>query len=95
MLVFIGMSEKEKQMNLIPQQGECVVAKFLKKEVRKTFHNNEWWFSLIDIIEAIVETERPTEYWIDLQNKMKKDENFQFLDNFEELKMPSKKDGKH
>lgn len=85
----------KKETSLFPQQGECVIGKFLKKEVRKTFHKNEWWFSLVDIMEAIVETERPTEYWIDLQNKMKKDENFQFLDNFEKLRLPSKKDGKH
>ncbi len=89
------MSKKEDQSVLIPKQGECVVAKFLKKEVRKTFHNNEWWFSIVDVIEAVVETERPSEYWIDLQNKMKKEEGFQFLEKFEKLKLPSKKDGKY
>jgi hypothetical protein len=54
--------KKELQSELIPQQGECVVAKFLKKEVRKTFHNNEWWFSIIDIIESLAETPEPASY---------------------------------
>ena len=28
-------------MSLLPQRGECVVAKFLKQEIRKTFYNEE------------------------------------------------------
>ena len=31
----------KKQMVLLPQQGECAVAKFLKQEIRKTFYNKE------------------------------------------------------
>lgn len=54
--------KKELQSELIPQQGECVVAKFLKKAVRKTFHNNEWWFVLEDIIEALVYTKDAKAY---------------------------------
>lgn len=54
--------KKELQSELIPQQGECVVAKFLKKAVRKTFHNNEWWFVLEDIIEALVDTKDAKTY---------------------------------
>ena len=52
----------EKKSIVIPKQGECVIAKFLKKDVRKTFHNNEWWFVLEDIIEALVETKDAKDY---------------------------------
>jgi DNA-damage-inducible protein D len=47
---------------LLPQQGECVVSKFTGKEVRRTFHSNEWWFVLEDIVEALTETKDPKDY---------------------------------
>jgi DNA-damage-inducible protein D len=38
------------------------IALFKGKEIRKTIHNNEWWFSIIDIIEILAETKNPTDY---------------------------------
>ena len=32
------------------------IAIFQKKEIRKTIYNNEWWFSVADIIEALTDT---------------------------------------
>jgi DNA-damage-inducible protein D len=32
------------------------IAIFQKKEVRKTLHNNEWRFSVSDVIEALTDT---------------------------------------
>jgi DNA-damage-inducible protein D len=83
----------EKKSIIIPKQGECVVAKFLKKDVRKTFHNNEWWFSTVDIIGVLSESDNPRRYWSDLKNKMEKEEGFQLYDFIVQLKLPSK-DGK-
>ncbi|PKL52187.1 MAG: phage antirepressor protein [Nitrospira bacterium HGW-Nitrospira-1] len=46
------------------------IAVFKGKKVRKTIHKNEWWFSVIDIIEALTDTERPRKYWNDLKKKL-------------------------
>ena len=35
------------------------IAVFQKKEIRKIIYKNEWWFSIVDIIEALTGTERP------------------------------------
>ncbi len=59
--IYKNMADK-RQIELIPQQGECVVGKFLRKEVRKTFYNGEWWFVLNDIIVALTETKDPSDY---------------------------------
>lgn len=32
------------------------IALFQKKEIRKTLHNNEWWFSVADVVEALTDT---------------------------------------
>ena len=28
------------------------IAVFEKKEIRKVFYNNEWWFSIVDVVEV-------------------------------------------
>lgn len=47
------------------------LALFEWKEVRKTIHNNEWWFSIIDIIDLLnVSWREARKYWSDLKNKL-------------------------
>ena len=46
------------------------IAVFKGKKVRKTIHNNEWWFSVIDVVEVLTESERPRKYWNDLKKKL-------------------------
>jgi prophage antirepressor-like protein len=49
------------------------IAVFRKKEIRKTIHNNQWWFSITDVIEALTDNERPRKYWNDLKKKLIKE----------------------
>lgn len=38
------------------------IAVFRGKEVRRTWHNNEWWFSVSDIVEALTDSADPKQY---------------------------------
>jgi len=49
------------------------IAIFKGKEIRKTIHKNEWWFSVVDIVEALTGTDRPRKYWNDLKTKIIKE----------------------
>ncbi|MEK7078637.1 MAG: Bro-N domain-containing protein [Patescibacteria group bacterium] len=46
------------------------VAIFRNKKIRKTIYKNEWWFSIVDIVEALTESDRPRKYWSDLKKKL-------------------------
>ena len=46
------------------------IAIFKGKKIRKTIYKNEWWFSVIDIVEALTGTERPRKYWNDVKTKL-------------------------
>lgn len=46
------------------------IALFKGKEIRKAIVENEWWFSVVDIIEVLTETNRGRKYWSDLKNRM-------------------------
>jgi len=69
------------------------IAIFQKKEIRKIFHKNEWWFSIIDIIEVLTDSNIPKRYWSDLKIKLKKEGFIEAYENIVRLKMTSS-DGK-
>ena len=39
------------------------IAIFQKKEIRKTIHNNEWWFAINDVITALTDSKDPAQYY--------------------------------
>jgi hypothetical protein len=49
---------------------ETNIAVFRGKEIRKLIHKNEWWFSIIDIIEVLTGNDRPRKYWSDLKKRL-------------------------
>ena len=69
------------------------IAVFKGKQVRRIIHNNEWWFSVIDIIEVLTGTERPRKYWSDLKQKLIKEGYVEVSEKIGQLKM-SAPDGK-
>lgn len=38
------------------------LALFEGQEIRKTIHNDEWWFSVADVVEALTDTPNATDY---------------------------------
>ena len=39
------------------------IAVFKGKEIRKTIHDNEWWFSVVDVVAALTDSPTPRQYW--------------------------------
>lgn len=48
---------------------ENKIAIFKGKQIRRIIHNNEWWFSIIDVIEVLSGSNRPRKDWADLKKK--------------------------
>ena len=69
------------------------IAVFKGQKVRKTIHNNEWWFSVIDVVEVLTGTERPRKYWSDLKKKLIKEGYFEVSEKIGQLKLVAS-DGK-
>ena len=63
------------------------IAIFKGKQVRKTLHNNEWWFSIIDVVEALTDTDRARKYWNDLKVKLIKEGYIQLSEKIGQLKL--------
>ena len=68
-------------------------AVFNGKQIRKTLHEGEWWFSIIDVVEVLVGGDRPRKYWNDLKNKLYQEGYDQLSEKIGQLKLQSA-DGK-
>ena len=49
---------------------------FEDKKIRRTFHEGEWYFSIIDIMEVLAESSNPRRYWSDLKTQLTDNEGF-------------------
>jgi DNA-damage-inducible protein D len=70
---------------LIPFEGD---------RIRKEWYNKQWYFSIIDIIEILTNTDRPRKYWSDLKKKIGTEGFNETSENFGQLKMLAS-DGKN
>ncbi len=82
-----------KKLELI-NEGELEICQFSGKEIRKVCHNDEWFWSIVDIVEAMTDTISPSRYWSDLKVKLVVSQgNNHFFDKIEMLPLVGK-DGK-
>lgn len=44
---------------------------FKNREIRRTLHNNEWWFSVVDVCGALTGSRDPGAYWRKLKQRLK------------------------
>jgi hypothetical protein len=52
--------------------NDNVLIPFEGKEIRKVWHDDQWYFSIIDVIEALTDSTTPRRYWTDLKRKEEK-----------------------
>jgi hypothetical protein len=73
---------------------ENAIQLFENKKVRTIWDSNKekWFFSIIDVIEVLAESDRSRKYWSDLKSKLQK-EGSQLSEKIGQLKMQSS-DGK-
>ena len=63
---------------------------FQEKEIRRVWHKDQWWFSIIDIVEILAQSPKPSRYWNELREKLTQESgNNELFANTEKLKMPS------
>lgn len=51
------------------------IAIFKRKEIRKTIYKNEWWFSVVDVAQALTESVDAGAYWRKLKQRLSEEGN--------------------
>jgi hypothetical protein len=70
------------------------IAIFQGHKVRKSLHNDEWWFSVVDVIGALTDSVNPRDYWYKMKIRVHTEENMELSTNCRQLKLESA-DGKN
>ncbi|MBU1088853.1 Bro-N domain-containing protein [Patescibacteria group bacterium] len=60
---------------------------FKGKKIRKTIYKNEWWFSVVDVVEALTDSVKPRVYWNAMKNRVKSQDKFQLSTICRQLKL--------
>lgn len=66
----------------------------VSETIRRVWHEERWFFSVIDVVGLLIENQRPRKYWSDLKVKLRAQEDFRdVLAKCKQLKVPAP-DGK-
>jgi len=66
---------------------------FEGKKIRKVWHNSEWWFSVVDVVEAVTESADARNYWKVLKHRLLEEGSNETVTKCNQLKL-SAEDGK-
>jgi DNA-damage-inducible protein D len=72
-------------------QGKMIV--FGAKQIRRIWYDEQWFFSVVDIIAALTDSEAPTKYWTAMKRREETASGFQLSTICRQLKLTSS-DGK-
>lgn len=69
------------------------IALFKGKRIRKKLQDGEWWFSVVDVIEVLTDSTRPSAYWTAMKARVQNEAEFQLSTICRQLKIEAP-DGK-
>lgn len=78
-------------MNQLDENKELVL--FENNKIRRKKYHDEWFYSIVDIVEILTESKDPQAYWRKLKQRLKEEGN-ESVTTCHKLKLVSKKDGK-
>lgn len=70
------------------------LALFEEKEIRRKWKDNDWYFSVIDVVAALTDSINPNDYWYKIKKRASDDEKIELSTICRQLKLTSK-DGKN
>lgn len=69
------------------------IAIFKGQKIRKTIYKNEWWFSVVDIIQVLTDSVNSRDYWFKMKIRVKNEDGAELSTNCRQLKLVAS-DGK-
>ena len=86
----MGTSAPREKKMTNAEQNKIIV--FESKSIRRVWHNDEWYFSVVDVAGILTDSIDPGAYWRKLKQRLKEEES-EVVTNCHELKLEAS-DGK-
>ncbi|VVB77907.1 Uncharacterised protein [uncultured archaeon] len=71
------------------KEGETHIAIFNGKAIRRKFVNDKWFFSVVDIIGVLTESDKPRDYWYRLKQREQESSGIELSTFCRQLKLKS------
>jgi len=68
-------------------QENYKISIFQGQEIRKILHNNEWWFSVVDAVQALTDSINARDYWYKMKIRVSEEEQLQLSTICRQLKL--------
>ena len=69
------------------RKKEDALVVFQGKGIRRLWHNEEWYFSVVDVVGVLLESEDSRNYWKVLKHRLLKEGSYETVTNCNQLKM--------
>jgi DNA-damage-inducible protein D len=92
-VIIIFVNNKSKNMKKTIKQKNIKPVIFEEKTIRRDWHDNEWYFSIVDIVAVLSQSNNPNRYWSDLKRKLVSEGYYELYEKIVQLKLPAT-DGK-
>lgn len=57
--------------------SDTKIALFKGQRIRRILHRGEWWFSVVDVVEALTDSSNPNDYWFKMKIRVKDEDDFE------------------
>ena len=76
-----------------PASSASAIAIFKGRQIRRTLHENEWWFSVVDVVGVLSDSANPRDYWFKMKIREKNETGVELSTICRQLRLESA-DGK-
>ena len=59
--------------NFMPPKAMTKIAVFKGRQVRRVLIKGEWWFSVVDVVAILTDSDNPRDYWYKMKIREKDD----------------------
>ncbi len=73
----------------LPAQAQGKIVVFGAKKIRRIWHEEQWFFSVVDSIAALTDSDAPSKYWTAMKRREKETSGFELSTICRQLKMLS------
>lgn len=77
----------------LPAEAQNKIVVFGAKRIRRTWHEEQWFFSVVDIVAALTDSPNPRDYWYRMKRREKESSGVELSTLCRQLKLTST-DGK-